>query len=318
MQRQLMAWYAENRRDLPWRRTRDPYAILVSECMLQQTRVAVALPHYGRWMERFPTLQHLADAPEDDVLAAWSGLGYYRRARNLHEAARRMVAGGVPSHAKALRELPGIGPYTAGAVASIAFGENVPAVDGNVVRVLGRFYGLERGEIDGKAAALAKRTHDPGTWNQALMEFGALVCTPRPHCDSCPLAKRCVAPGRSLRPAPRPKRVEQWHAALVVDRGRVLMVRRQEGLLAGMWLLPSVNEGDWARGIQKATGVQVSVGVAAGRFRHAFTHRVWNVHVYHATRTGGRIRSPARWWRLADVAKAALPAVTRRALALAG
>jgi A/G-specific adenine glycosylase len=204
VRRRLLDWYGRSRRDLPWRRVRDPYAIWVSEVMLQQTRVATVIPYYERFLARFPTLTALARAEESEVLAAWQGLGYYRRARALHRGARAVAAdhgGSLPRDLEGLRAIPGIGPYTAGAIASIAFDTPAPVVDGNVTRVLCRLYALGgdpaknplRAELWRRAAQLvpAARASD---FNQALMELGATVCTPRaPRCDECPLRRACLA-----------------------------------------------------------------------------------------------------------------------------
>src|SRR5688500_1720350 len=204
----VVAHYARAKRDLPWRRTRDPYAIWVSEIMLQQTRVATVIPYWERWLGRFPTVGALAEAPLDDVLAHWAGLGYYTRARNLHRGAREVVArwgGALPETAGGLREVPGIGAYTAGAIASIAYGERAPLVDGNVARVLARVFGIETDvkstvgvkKIWALAGALMEGLADgtdPGDLNQGLMELGATVCAPRsPSCLACPLTAVCVA-----------------------------------------------------------------------------------------------------------------------------
>src|SRR5215470_3894591 len=204
----LLRWFSMNARDLPWRRTRDPYAIWVSEIMLQQTRVATVIPYWERWMARFPTVSALAEAPLDDVLAAWAGLGYYSRARNLHAGAQAVgtrFGGALPSCAAELREVPGIGPYTAGAIASIAFGERAPLVDGNVARVLARVFAIEH---DIKSTAGSKALWAaagelmnalptgaaPGDLNQGLMELGATICAAtQPRCLVCPLARDCDA-----------------------------------------------------------------------------------------------------------------------------
>ena len=240
--RRLLAWYRKNRRDLPWRRTKDPYAIWVSEIMLQQTRVVAAIPYYERFLARFPDVHALARARIDDVLALWSGLGYYRRARHLHEAARRVSQTGFPRTEAQWRELPGIGPYAAAAISSIAFNEPAAAVDGNVVRVLSRFHATH-GPVRGLADAwLPPRS--PGDFNQALMELGATVCTPRaPDCPRCPLSSACK--GRhdpSRYPAPRARKSlteERLSVALIVRDGKVQLRRRPaNGLLAGMWELP--------------------------------------------------------------------------------
>lgn len=247
----LLSFYDRSARDLPWRRDRHPYRVLVSEVMLQQTRVETVLGYYGRWLEQFPTLEALADAAEDRVLKAWEGLGYYRRARNLHRAARLVRdgrGGALPTTYGDLRELPGVGDYTAGAVASIAFGEPVPAVDGNVRRVLARIFDdadPSPGRLRRRAAALVDRER-PGDWNQALMDLGATVCTPRnPACPACPVRTWCGAHHARTqleRPARRPaKAVPRARFALAVleREGRVLVEKRPAGgMLAGLWAFP--------------------------------------------------------------------------------
>ena len=251
LRRRLLTWYRRNRRDLPWRRSRDPYAIWVSETMLQQTQVKTVLPYYSRFMRSFPTVQSLARAPLQRVLRLWSGLGYYRRAENLHKAARRIVRqhdGIVPREYTELRALPGIGDYTAGALLSIAFGEKYPAVDGNVRRVLSRlFLTKSNQEVHSYAAKLAK-TSQPGNLNQALMELGATVCTPKdPRCDGCPVASECRGRAQS---GPLPLSAQRakltfhevaWPLAIVNHKGKILLRRRQaNGLLAKLWELPGV------------------------------------------------------------------------------
>jgi len=252
---ELLAFFDERARPLPWRRTDDPYAIWVSEIMLQQTRVETVIPYWERWMDRFPDIDALASAEESVVLKAWEGLGYYSRARNLRKGAavvRERFGGDVPATVDELREVPGIGPYTAGAVASIAFGVATPAVDGNVRRVLARLFD----EPKPTAAWLRDRAADlvdpdrPGDFNQALMELGATVCTPRsPNCTGCPVAPMCVALEAGTvdrRPAPkRRKPVPEREIVVVVacvrgpDGWRVAMRRRPtDGLLGGMWEFP--------------------------------------------------------------------------------
>ena len=261
--RAVVAHYAGARRDLPWRRTRDPYAIWISEIMLQQTRVATVIPYWERWMARFPTVQALAGAPLDDVLAAWAGLGYYSRARNLHAGARAVGerwAGALPRRAAELREVPGIGPYTAGAIASIAFGERAPLVDGNVARVLARVFAVEH-DIKSSAGqkALWARAGElmdalpgdaaPGDLNQGLMELGASLCAPAsPRCLACPLAKLCDACGsgrqgelpivparRAERDLPLLERTLVW----IEHGGQIVLGRRRaDGLFGGLWELP--------------------------------------------------------------------------------
>jgi A/G-specific adenine glycosylase len=260
--RRVVAHFRSVRRDLPWRRSRDPYAIWVSEIMLQQTRVAAVVPYYERWMARFPTVTALAEAPLDDVLAAWAGLGYYSRARNLHRGAREIVArhgGALPASAAALRALPGIGPYTAGAIASIAFALPEPLVDGNVARVLARLYAID---LDIKSSA-ASRTlwrlaaelvpgDAPGDFNQGLMELGATVCTPLgPACLLCPLAGLCRARAQGREhELPRMPARKRPHELPLIDatalwierRGELLLARRTpDGLYGGLWELPQTH-----------------------------------------------------------------------------
>jgi A/G-specific adenine glycosylase len=246
--RRLLAWYDANARDLPWRKDRDPYRVWVSEIMLQQTRVAAVVEHYHQFLRRFPTIKKLAAAREASVLAAWSGLGYYRRARMLHAAAKvvaRERAGKFPESAEGWRELPGIGRYTAAAIASIAFGEPVAVVDGNVERVLQRISG---GQIAGEQLwESAKNFLDrgrPGDFNQAMMELGATVCTPRaPSCLTCPVVETCLTRGELMG---GPKAVRQKkreiHYALDLRNGSVLLVQRGKdaSLMAGMWELPEI------------------------------------------------------------------------------
>jgi A/G-specific adenine glycosylase len=270
---QLLAWYAENRRDLPWRLDRDPYSIWVSEIMLQQTRVAVVVERYKTFLERFPTVVSLALAPEADVLALWSGLGYYRRARMLHKAAQFVAEnrhGNLPSTAEELRTLPGIGVYTAAAIASIAHNQPIAVVDGNVERVLCRLAGWEaagskgsaglRRDIDQLANHLVAPKH-PGDFNQAMMELGATVCLPRnPLCLTCPLSPMCITRGEH-RTAPRPRMLsrEVAHALAVrtvsasdsaagseagSDARAVLLEQRSDSqsVMPGMWELPLLRD----------------------------------------------------------------------------
>src|SRR5215469_6377478 len=245
----LLAWYALNARALPWRKSRDPYRVWVSEIMLQQTRVAAVIEHYHEFLRRFPSVEKLAAAREASVLAAWSGLGYYRRARLMHAAAKlvaRKLAGKFPPTAPSLEELPGIGRYTAAAVASIAFGEPVAVVDGNVERVIERLSGdrLSDEELWQSAEQLLDRKH-PGEFNQAMMELGATVCTPRaPQCLACPVVRLCRTRGErpAGRKGPRQKKRE-IHYALDVTDGAVFLVQRPKNasLMAGMWKLPEIS-----------------------------------------------------------------------------
>src|SRR5688572_16157753 len=284
--RALLDWYAERRRPLPWRSTRDPYCIWVSEVMLQQTQVATVIGYYERWLRRFPDVAALAAADTEDVLRAWEGLGYYSRARNLQRAAQRIVlehGGQLPRSVAALLALPGIGRYSAGAIASIAFAADEPAIDGNIVRVFTRLFGL-RG--DPKRAPLAAGLWQlasallpagrAGDFNQALMELGATLCTPRnPRCNACPVRSQCVALAEDRvleypEAAPRPVVTQEKRAAAVVWRqGRVLCVRAPSSAArwAGMWQFPDVHvESDMDAGralearVLSGTGVRVAAG----------------------------------------------------------
>jgi A/G-specific adenine glycosylase len=248
-QQRLLAWYDGNRRDLPWRRDGDPYRVWLSEIMLQQTRVAAVLEPYRRFLQRFPTVGRLAAARESSVLAAWSGLGYYRRARMLHAAAREIVrerAGKFPANAEGLRALPGIGRYTAAAIASIAFDEQVAVVDGNVERVLQRVLGKNLGgEEKWQAADTLLNRRRPGNFNQAMMELGATVCLPRaPMCLACPVFDLCATRGEFRKPEKSPRqRKQEIHYALHCRNGSVFLVKRQKdaSLMPGMWELPELS-----------------------------------------------------------------------------
>lgn len=244
----LLNWYLANRRDLPWRRTDDPYKIWLSEIMLQQTRVAAVIEHYDRFLRRFPTVQKLAAAEQPSVLAQWSGLGYYRRARNLHAAAKVVVkqhGGEFPRSSAELRNLPGIGRYTAAAIASIAFGEPIAVVDGNVERVIARISGrnVAGEQVWAIAEQMLSREH-PGDFNQAMMELGATVCLPgEPKCSECPVRRFCRTRGRHATPARAARQLKREIAyALERRSGSILLVQRSanEQLMPGMWELPQV------------------------------------------------------------------------------
>lgn len=290
VRRSLLAFYDRHRRELPWRGA-DPYAVWVSEVMLQQTRVEAVIPYYNRWLERFPTLDALAEADVDDILKAWEGLGYYSRARNLHRAARLVRErhrGTLPADPATLRRLPGIGEYTAGAVASIAFGVAAPAIDGNARRVLARLMDLptpSTGELRRYAAELVDPDR-PGEFNQALMELGATICTPRtPACNGCPLTDLCVARARGTceqRPLPlRRNPVPEADIATAVLRdaeGRLLVVRRaEEALLGGLWEFPGegIRPGEEPAGAaaRAIRALSRPAGVAAGPHLHPAQRR---------------------------------------------
>ena len=282
--RALLAWYDAERRELPWRGTRDPYRVLLSEVLLQQTRVEQALPYYARFLARFPTVEALAAAGEEEVLEVWQGAGYYARARRLRQLAVRVAREGWPADHAGLLALPGVGPYTAAAVASIAFGEPVAAVDGNVRRVLARVHAVPDPKPTWleRVAGVWLEPARPGDWNQALMELGARVCTPKnPNCAACPLAGLCrgrAAPERY--PATRKQRaVSEVRWALVLRApGGVVLERRADGELAGLWGVPM---GPGTAPPQEAP-VRYGAGAveAAGTVRHAFSHRRLVVHVF--------------------------------------
>ena len=296
MQAQLLEWYRREARSLPWREAPSPYRTWLSEIMLQQTRVATVVPYFEAFLARWPTVEDLARAPQEDVLGAWSGLGYYSRARNLHRAAQAVAdRGGFPTTPKELESLPGVGRYTAGAIASIAMGQDAPLVDGNVERVLSRLFRLEDDpRSPGGVRALWLLAEkllvrgSAGDWNQALMELGALICLPgTPECASCPVTSHCRSHGtdfaRSLPNKARRKKPKKIHGACVVitrEDGAVLLQRRPDtGLLGAMWGPPgpSMTEGpkdvaalsSWAEGQKGDLRIQGRVG----EVRHVFTHR---------------------------------------------
>lgn len=301
VRRRASAWYREHRRDLPWRQDQDPYAVWVSELMLQQTQVATVIPYFNRWMKRFPTVTALCNATEDDVLHAWQGLGYYRRARALHAGAKQIQEkhrGRVPRDLPALLALPGVGPYTAGAIASIAYQEPVPIVDGNVSRVLCRLF-AQRGDptkapVKEAVWTWAERLvqgSEPRTFNQAMMELGATVCRPAmPRCEQCPVQSVCAAKRRGVVDdlPETPKRPTATRltmaAAVVLHQNQVLVSRRSENAArwAGLWEFPQteVRQGESSqvaagRAVKEATGLTVRVS----RKRAALVHTVTRYRV---------------------------------------
>ncbi len=335
----LLAWYHAARRTLPWRETRDPYAIWISEVMLQQTRVETVIPYWTRFVERWPDVRALAAARPEDVRAAWSGLGYYRRAELMLRAAHAVVErhdGALPADVDALRALPGFGAYTAGAVASIAFERPVAAVDGNVERVLARLAALEgapravRADIDALAARLAAAVapdERPSAWTQALMELGATVCTPRsPSCARCPLAAACRARATDRVahiPPPRVraarKRVELDVVVVGRDDGAIALVERPVGgLFGGLFtpLLVEAFEGTLAAHVEATYGLRLDALEARGELTHVLTHRdlVARVHVGTATRARRHEAEPLRWVRPDALDALGVPSFTVRLL----
>ena len=340
----LLAWYRAHHRSMPWRDEVSPYRTLVSEIMLQQTRVDTVIPYFERFLASFPDVDALARAPLDDVLARWSGLGYYRRARALHAASQAIVArGGFPDTVEGLRELPGIGPYTAGAIASIALGLDAPLVDGNVERVLCRFHAWDEQpkqisrRIWARAAELLP-AGEAGDFNQALMELGATVCTPTsPSCLLCPVRTGCAGTGAPERyPARAPKKVVPTGTAGVVlfRRGEsILLARRPEGgLLGGMWELPGATLGEAAADgghdaflsavLVERLGCAVQQIPAHGVYEHVFTHLRLTTHVHLGVLDGEPTArshyTEVRWVTQGALGDLAVSTWTTKALRVAG
>jgi len=332
----LLTWYRKNKRTLPWRGHPDPYAVWVSEIMLQQTRVETVIPYFQKWMQLFPTAGHLANATEQAVLNAWEGLGYYSRARNLHKAARILMEeydGELPRDLDALRALPGIGRYTVGAIASMAFGMDEPTLDGNLRRVFARLFDVTE-PADSPAgekrlwqlAAQHLPKGEAGDYNQALMDLGAAICLPKsPRCPICPLVKMCEARKRGTqdaRPVLKPKSAAPHyvHAAGVVTRrqGYVLLAKRpSRGLLGGMWEFPNGRvDGDPARGVVHAleTGYRIKVRKreALGIVRHAYTHFKVTEHVFRCESLSIPRNENLKWVRIRDLEDYPMGKVDRR------
>lgn len=308
----LIDWFQQHQEDLPWRRNREPYAVWVSEIMLQQTQVATVIPYYQRFMARFPDVKTLAAASLDEVLKQWEGLGYYSRARNLHKAAQMVVAdrgGALPQSPAELQKLPGIGRYTAGAIACFAFGLDVPVVDGNIVRVLARLFNIED-ELDAAQRKglweLAGQLVPQGrgaAWNEGLMELGRRICTPRaPDCAVCPLAEFCVAYALGLqeqRPIIKPKGQTPHYdvTAGVIRRedGRLLIAQRPvDGMLGGLWEFPGGKREDGEsleaclrREVQEELEIQIKVGDPLTEVKHAYTHFKITLYAFTCEYIGG-------------------------------
>lgn len=311
----LLAWYDEHARVLPWRGIHDPYRTWVSETMLQQTRVETVLAYYDRFLQRFPTVEALAAADEADVLKMWEGLGYYRRARNLHRGAKQVMEefeGVMPDSADGLRKIHGVGDYTAGAIASIAFDQPVPAVDGNVIRVISRLKGIRENvgvpsvkrQLTAETAALVPAER-PGDFNQALMDLGARVCVPgTPSCEQCPLIDLCDACHEGdadelpVLPHKNPPQSIDYDLCLILSGNRVLMRQRTETMLQGLWVYPMV-EGHHAEKtlpgiLERKLGLKVSDAEAAGEAKHIFTHQIWQMKLY-VMQTDEQAAAPAGW-----------------------
>ena len=333
LRRNLLDWYAANRRDLPWRGTRDPYAIWVSEVMLQQTRTETVQRYYGPFLACFPDVRSLAEADEERVLKAWEGLGYYRRARSLHAGAReilRRFEGRMPGTFQELLGIPGIGLYTAGAIASIAYDECVPAVDGNAIRVFSRLTGYEDC-VDSQNSRKAMQTlgeqlvdpSDPSGWNQAVMDLGAGICRPgRPECGICPVYDVCRSGGTEMAqrlPVRQEKKalpVEMYWVILLFDRNlrQVLVQKREETLLHGLWTFPMVPR-DEKNG---------SLGRVLGEARHVFTHRIWEMEIVEIPDIENGFPMDAlksfldsgRWVTMEEIEQLTFPSAMKKALAI--
>lgn len=294
----LLTWYDAHGRELPFRGTKDPYRVWVSEIMLQQTRTSTVAAYYERFMARFPDVHSLADAREEEVLKLWEGLGYYSRARMLHKTARRVARDGFPETQEALLALPGIGPYTAAGIASIAFGQPTPAIDGNLTRVIARLYDV-RDNVRVPSVARRLKEHAanlmppdrPGDMNQALMDLGATVCVPgTPACERCPLTGQCAgfAAGEPellpLLPDKKPPRPVEVAVAVVTCGDRVLVVRRHQALLNNLYvfvLSEGLSDAAHAAARLAHLGIDAQYKEELGSARHVFTHRVWNMQLHH-------------------------------------
>lgn len=332
----LIAWFHKNKRDLPWRRTRNPYHIWVSEVMLQQTQVATVIPYYHRFLEKFPTIEVLANADSHDLMKAWEGLGYYARARNLQRAAQTIVQdydGALPRTRDALRALKGFGDYTSASVASLAFGEDCVALDGNALRVFARYFGIY-GDVRERSTKVQIESqalqHLPkgnaGAFNEAVMELGATVCLPKkPDCTHCPVQSGCYAfqhnAASKLPFKSRKSKSPHYHIAVgVVHRGNAVLIalRKAEGLLGNLWEFPGgkVRAGESLeacchREIAEETGLNVSVGEKFAEVKHAYTHFKITLHAFHCVYLSGEAQAKSsqevRWVQIDDLANYAFP-----------
>lgn len=342
----LISWFEANRADLPWRRNRDPYHVWLSEVMLQQTQVATVVPYYERFVARFPTVAALAAAPLDDVLKLWEGLGYYSRARNLHRAAQKVVddyGGEFPGSVDELLKLPGVGRYTAGAIASLAFGVDAPVLDGNVTRVLARLFNVEDdiGESRTKRElwALAEELLPPGrtgAWNEGLMELGRRICTPRsPDCAACPLAEYCEATRLGVqesRPVRQPKAKTPHYdvtAAVITGAdGRLLIAQRPlDGMLGGLWEFPGGKRQPGEslaaclrREIREELDIEVEVGEQLATVKHAYTHFRITLYAFACRHVEGTPQAIGcadwTWVTRDELERYAFPATDRQIIAV--
>ncbi len=341
--RQLLAWYKENARPLPWRDTPDPYRVWVSEVMLQQTRIEAVRPYFDRFMQELPTIRALAQVPTERLMKLWEGLGYYSRARNLQAAARQLMDrydGEMPASYEELLALPGIGEYTAGAVASIAFGIPVPAVDGNVLRVMARLLCCDRDvmqpvvrkELTGILRTMVP-ADAPGQFNQALMELGETICLPRtePHCDACPIQSYCEASARHcarelpVRAKPKERRIEKRTVLLLIRaaaEGRQVLVRKRppKGLLAGLWELPNAEGWYTQQNMEERIrqyGLSLKSLFALQEAKHVFSHIEWHMQGWCVQVSGDTPETAGKWVDSRELAEEiALPSAFRAYSAL--
>ncbi len=344
----LLSWYRLSKRDLPWRHTSDPYAIMVSEIMLQQTRVDTVIPYYHNFLEHFPTVASLAAAEEDEVLNLWKGLGYYSRGRNLHKAAKKIMTdhGGIfPQTFEQVRKLPGVGEYTVGAIMSIAFNQPYPAVDGNVLRVIARIHGINEDitlpETKERITALVRKMipdGHAGDFTQTLMELGATVCTPKsPMCEGCPVVQECWAfqnQHTDILPVKQKKEksaMQRFFALLLVDEQKILLTRSHPGtLLKNLWGVPLIeadgetpsstgdfNSQELHHKVLEKTGVQLHQIRHIGKVRHIFTHRIWEMEVLHCTQCAYEVvNSNYQWVCLQNLNSLPIPSAFARVIGL--
>jgi A/G-specific adenine glycosylase len=337
----LLTWYKRQQRDLPWRNSNDPYAIWVSEIMLQQTRVETVIPYFNRWMRSYPDVYALASASRQDVLSHWEGLGYYRRAHNLHRAAQQVVDeydGAIPSDIDDLKSLPGIGDYTAAAITALAFERDALALDGNLRRVLSRLFDRTENPRSLKGERILRElgnqylpSGSASEFNQALMDLGATICKPRnPACSECPLQDSCLAFQRGVQEQ-RPVKVRRHPtpsvhaaAAVIIENGAVLIGRRpEEKLLGGLWEFPGGKqepderlEDCLKREIMEELGVEILVGEKLGTFEHAYSHFAISVHAFACQRLKGdpqlHDHTALKWVQLLDLPDYPMGKVDRR------
>jgi len=339
--KQLLTWYHANKRDMPWRHTKDPYCILLSEFMLQQTQVDTVIPYYHRFLESFPTVHDLANAPQDRILKSWEGLGYYARARNLHKAAKAISEeyhGKVPDTYDTLKSLPGFGPYTTAAVLSIAFNKDHAVLDGNVIRVLTRLFNLNddvtqtavKNHLWELAESLLEKGQ-AGDYNQAVMELGATICTPKnPTCATCPLNNVCLAYKNGTQdalPVKAKKKPRPHHtlgAGIVWKKDKVLITQRpQDGLLGGLWEFPAGTQQDnetlqnaCIRGIKETVGIDIKIQDRFRTVKHAFTHFSITIHAFQCLYTKGKTQTllcdNVAWVSLSDLSDYAFSRTSRK------